>query len=129
MPTQFDKLASDVITAMQPKQAAALALYDLSYKAAKEGLNAIRAKNNALLDKTAKLMARQKFVMDMERSWLHFKVWSSDGLYVEGELFFKDVAETYRSEQEGRKIFDAALDVYPSKVYGSFDEWVVRFEK
>lgn len=129
MPTTFDKLASDVIAAMQPKKAATLNLAELSYKAAKEGLQGIRVKNNALLDKAAKLMARQKFVMDMDRSWLHFKVWSSDGLNIEGELFFKDVADTYRGEQEGRKIFDEVLDVYPTKVYGSWDEWVVRFDK
>lgn len=125
----FSKLAQEVIAEMQPKQAAALDLHQLAYTAASEGLKTIRTKHSALLDKAAKVMARQKFKMDMERSWLHFKVWSSDGLYVEGELFFTDEADTYRSEDEGRKIFDAALDVYPTKVYGSFNEWVVRFEK
>ena len=129
MPTKFDKLAQDVITAMQPKQAATLDLAELGYTAAKEGLQSIRTKHNALLDKAAKIMARQKFQMDRERSWLGHKVWSSDGLYLEGELYFKDVAETYRSEQEGRKIFEAALDVYPTKVYGSWDEWKVSFDK
>jgi hypothetical protein len=129
MPTLFNKLAHDVITALQPKQAAALDLHQQAYNAARDGLRAIGSKHQALLGKAATLMARQKFQMDMDKSWLRFKVWSSDGLYVEGELFFKDIAPTYRSVDEGRKIFEAVLDVDATRVYGTFDEWLIRFGK
>lgn len=130
MPTLFDKLASDVITAMQPKQAAALDLYSVALKAAREGTRAISTKMEALLDKSAKMMARQKFEMNRAKSYLGYKVWTSgDGLMLEGEIHFTDVADTYRSEEEVRKIFEAMLDVDPSRVYGTFDKWKVTFSK
>lgn len=128
--SQFDKFATDVITAMQPKQAAALDLYSVAIKAVREGNRAISAKMEALLDRSAKMMARQKFEMDRNNSHLGFHDWTSgDGLMLEGEIRFKDVAETYRSEEEVRKIFEDMLDVYPSKVYGTWNEWKIYFGK
>ena len=130
MPMLIDKLAQEVILAMRPKQAAALDLYAVALKVVREGNRAISAKMEALLDKSAKMMARQKFEMDRNNSHLGFHDWTSgDGLMLEGEIRFKDVADTYRSEEEVRQIFDAMLDVWPVRVYGTWNQWKISFGK
>jgi hypothetical protein len=112
------------------KEAAVFDIHQLSFNAAAEGIKAIETKNNAIMEKAAKLMARHKFQMDINRSWLGFKVWSSDGLYVEGQLYFKDVADKYRDRDEASKIFDAVLGVgWLTRSKGTWDEWVISFEK
>lgn len=112
------------------KQAAALDLHSLAHAAIRAGLQGVHTKLEALKDKAGKLMVRQKFKLDPQKSWLSYQVYrSGDGLVVEGELFFTDEAETYRDQAEVEKLFEAALDVWPTRVHGTFNEWKVHFGK
>ena len=112
----------------QSKRATVLDIHSEARKITQAADMATRQKLEALLVKVGRLMARQKFKLDIPRSHLSPADWGSDGAGIDGRLYITDEADVYRSEDKVREIFDAMLGVWPMR--GSeWNEWRVDFGK
>jgi hypothetical protein len=105
---------------------AKLDVYDEAGSIVQQGYNATGKKLSALVAKAGRAMKPKKFILDPRKSGLNPGDGGSDGPMAFGQLFFTDEGDTYRTEQEARKIFDEVLGAWPSR---QNDGWIIHFDK
>lgn len=112
--------------AQQQKQAAK---YDfpLIYKAeVRKMMDRLHPVGEKILARVARILKKHKLEVSGS-SYFDWEVRSSDGLRVQGELYFKDVTkDVYRSTDEIRDIFEAEFDMWVTPQERG-NTWVVDF--
>jgi len=122
------ELRGDILPLLKTRTAAPkLDIYLAAQGVVNDAERVTGKKLEKLIVQAARMMKPHKFTLVPTRSYLYPAGYgSSDGSRADGEIVFKDEGPTWRTEEEGRKIFDDVLGAWPSR---RGDLWTLSFEK